>query len=249
MCLAILTLEPNRLFLAANRDEERARPSAPPRTWACDGVTVTAPIDERAGGTWLGCNDRGLFAVITNRSDLDSPAPGSVRSRGHLVREVLEAGGVDEARARVEADRTTPSAPFNLLFGEVGEVWIAARREQGETELRPVMSSLFVVSNHGDPDDDSVGEIEHAREAWAATTASNPLARGHEVLTRRANPDGLPPLLKTGAEYGTVSASVLELVAGRETRFWFADGPPHVAAFEEVERPSTRANPPTGARR
>ena len=58
--------------IAANRDEYLDRPAEPPALRFWHGRSVLAPRDVRAGGTWLGTNDAGVFAGITNR-----PTPAS----------------------------------------------------------------------------------------------------------------------------------------------------------------------------
>ena len=55
------------LLVAANRDEYLDRPAELPALRVWNGRTVLAPRDARAGGTWLGMNDAGLFAALTNR--------------------------------------------------------------------------------------------------------------------------------------------------------------------------------------
>src|SRR5512138_2523002 len=89
------------LVVAANRDEFHERPTEGPtlraasissapgaerfaRTAAGGRPTrVVAPRDLRAGGSWLGVGESGLFAAITNRR-CDQP-DASRRSRGWLV--------------------------------------------------------------------------------------------------------------------------------------------------------------------
>ena len=71
------------LVVAANRDEQYDRPSAPPQR--LDTVpTIIAGRDLRAGGTWLGINRHGLLAAMLNRRiNGGLPAPDA-RSRGLL---------------------------------------------------------------------------------------------------------------------------------------------------------------------
>ncbi|HLT35932.1 MAG TPA: NRDE family protein, partial [Enhygromyxa sp.] len=94
MCTIIAALQvwPGRpLVVAANRDEALDRPAIDPRVWAPGEVAarrVLAPRDLRAGGTWLGVNDAGLFVGITNRRAIPDPRR---RSRGELVFEALGA--------------------------------------------------------------------------------------------------------------------------------------------------------------
>ena len=104
------------LLVAANRDEFLARPASGPRVHTWHGRRVIAPIDERAGGTWLGMNDAGVFAALTNR-----PAQGldaSRRSRGLLVADAL--GRDSAARAAEAALQLAANAynPFNLFVAD-----------------------------------------------------------------------------------------------------------------------------------
>src|SRR5688500_17186994 len=69
MCLLIVLLgvDPEfPLLVASNRDERRERRAAPPGLWVGERRRVLSPRDRRAGGTWLGVNDRGMVAGITN---------------------------------------------------------------------------------------------------------------------------------------------------------------------------------------
>ena len=70
------------LVVAANRDEDLQRPAESPSLWDNDGVRVLAPLDLKAGGTWLGVNAFGVFAGLTNRA-AGSTNPDA-RSRGKL---------------------------------------------------------------------------------------------------------------------------------------------------------------------
>jgi len=87
MCVMALWLRPasdTPLVVAANRDEFRARPSAPPQALE---KGIVGGKDLRGGGTWFGVNDRGLFVAVTNRR-----APARVEasySRGLLALEAL----------------------------------------------------------------------------------------------------------------------------------------------------------------
>jgi len=87
MCLLALALGVHAdfpLVIAANRDEQWARPTLPLQAWRLpSGKTLYSGRDQEAGGTWLGFSEDGRVALLTNvRSG--SLAPGE-RSRGELV--------------------------------------------------------------------------------------------------------------------------------------------------------------------
>src|SRR5881409_1870644 len=75
------------LVIGMNRDEDRLRPAEPPQLLPGPPPLV-APRDRRAGGTWLGVNQAGLFAALSNRR---GKAAATARSRGLLMLDVLKA--------------------------------------------------------------------------------------------------------------------------------------------------------------
>lgn len=84
MCVAALVWAAHprwRLVVAANRDEFHNRPTAPLARW---DNGVIAGRDLEAGGTWLGINAKGRFALVTNFRLPGYPKPG-LASRGALV--------------------------------------------------------------------------------------------------------------------------------------------------------------------
>lgn len=104
------------LVVVANRDERLDRPSTAPERRAGE-LTVVAPRDGEAGGTWTGYNERGLFAGVTNRWT-DDPQEGE-RSRGLLVRDALDQPTAKRAARLVEREVAERSyAPFNLLVAD-----------------------------------------------------------------------------------------------------------------------------------
>jgi uncharacterized protein with NRDE domain len=90
MCvLAVIIGENGALTVAANRDESRSRPSAPPQVLdAARGIV--GGRDLKSGGTWLGLNGEGLFVAVTNRREPASKAESF--SRGQLALEALRCG-------------------------------------------------------------------------------------------------------------------------------------------------------------
>lgn len=118
MCLVTVGWQQHEdyaLVMAANRDERFDRPASPLGWWP-GAPRVLAGRDLVAGGTWLGINETGRFAVVTNyREPPGDPAP---RSRGELVSMWLTDGlPADRFERRLE-DTESAYAGFNLLFGD-----------------------------------------------------------------------------------------------------------------------------------
>src|SRR5262249_5362591 len=89
MCLVALfyrMVEDAPVVVGANRDEFYARGGEPPQLF--DGpVRMVGGRDPVAGGTWLGVNEFGVLAAVTNRRR--SEPPKERRSRGLLLRDLL----------------------------------------------------------------------------------------------------------------------------------------------------------------
>jgi uncharacterized protein with NRDE domain len=233
------------LVIAANRDEALDRPAGPPQLWPAGDVAgraVLAPRDLRAGGTWLGLNDAGLFVGITNRR---SPPDPSRRSRGELVFAALGADDHIDAHARVLGLDPRAYNPFHLLLADrrggvivwgdgerlhehplaPGIHWITERSfGAGESRRHELLGELATTLAAGPAPD-------HAR--WRSILADH---RPHHAS------DQPPPASSIGFDsmcvhaqplnYGTRSSTLIEL--GRErgdVRFLHSAGRPCESAF------------------
>src|SRR6056297_3953653 len=94
------------ILVAANREEYFDRPSLAPSIQS-GKPRVLCGIDQKAGGTWLGVNQNGLFVGICNRATT-APLFGQ-RSRGLLALDLLRCTSakkaLDKALAEVEKTR------------------------------------------------------------------------------------------------------------------------------------------------
>src|SRR4030095_1589240 len=82
------------ILVAANREEVYDRPSLVPSIQP-GKPRVLSGVDAKAGGTWLGVNQNGLFVGLCNRNRLAVPA--APRSRGALCRDLLRANSARHA--------------------------------------------------------------------------------------------------------------------------------------------------------
>ena len=131
------------LVVAANRDEFFDRPAEGPALRPSNSGEVVAPLDIRAGGTWLGINRSGVFAAVTNVSNPE-PDPAR-RSRGLLVMDVLAARSAREAAEKLESLPMGAYNPFNLFVADRRD----AHAFSYEDSLRAVPSDdgTFVIGN------------------------------------------------------------------------------------------------------
>lgn len=225
---------------AANRDEMLDRASEPParRDWEPPAV---APIDRKAGGTWIGYNAGGVFAAITNR--WSGPAGGGERSRGLLVRDVLgEHSAEDGARVVERAVERHVYDGFNLLIADANAA--VYLEWDGNLSVRNFEPGIHVVVNIGANGDYAIPAAqsdraeEQARNADGVRTVLQPepaetsadwLERATAVIS-----DHDYGVCVHGDGYGTRSSSLVRL-GGDAFEYEFAPGPPCETPYERVE--------------
>lgn len=230
------------ITVAANRDEAVDRPSDPPLQYR-DEPRAIAPRDSRAGGTWIGYNEAGVFVAITNRwVDRDGE-----RSRGQLVADCLEtqsaSKAVDHVSQAVERDSY---AGFNLVVADVERAVLL--EYDGDLRLTEFDPGVHVVVNVGangeffEPAARPTGGRKQATNAQRLRAVLE--ATNRETATewldraRRALGNHEYGVCVHGDGFGTRSASLIQLQDGNTQvdRYWFADGPPCTTGFERVDQ-------------
>lgn len=229
MCILILhhRLVPGYpVLVAANRDEARARPSAPPVVWPAGFL---APRDQRAGGTWIGVNRPGVFVGITNRSG--GPVDPGRPSRGLLVVAALGAMTARAAVARVERIAfAEPQNPFHLLIADRADAFVLTGGDG--VDARALEPGTAVLTNEHGLGELDLGDLSPPGEIDQALTTLAALCQDHGT-------HGYAPC-KHGDRYGTVSSTLIALGAdpAHPDRFAYAAGlpceSPHVALGAEL---------------
>lgn len=233
LVIAFRTGPARRLWVAANRDERRDRPWSPPQRWP-GPPALWAPVDETAGGSWLGLNAHGLFVALTNR--FGTPPDPKRDSRGALVMEALTARSSLELAQRLQPLGAGRFNPFHLFHsdGETAHVTVGTGDRIEHHALPP---GLHVVCERSYGAADEV-RAERVRERWQALG-----------LDGASQVESLAPLLRlTGAEsplhdvcvdvplwnYGTRSSLLLELDGGPGAVRWlWAGGRPDETPFTD----------------
>jgi uncharacterized protein with NRDE domain len=226
------------VLVASNRDEYYRRPSAPPtvvvpRGAACPGYV--APQDLKAGGTWMGVNDRGLFVGITNRASAEPRADRS--SRGLLVLDSLRRESADAIRADLAPARLEGVYnPFHLFCADGRSAHLTVLREDG-AETRALRPGAHVICNR-DPDDPASCKVRDLQAAVAAIDLGRPI---EELLDQLAgllsvHPHADDPLRNPCVhtpDYGTRSSTLIALGA-RQSCYRHSDGPPCEAKYQDL---------------
>ncbi len=248
MCTIVILRRPDHawpLLVAANRDEMIDRPWDPPgRHWP-DRPRIVAGRDRLAGGSWLGRNDDGVIAAVTNREGSLGPAAGK-RSRGELVLEALAHRSAREAARMLEATDTSEYRSFNMIIADRKDTyWIAARQGRRAAEVREVPPGLSMLTSK-ELNDESNPRTAFYLPKFRAAPEPQP-DRGdwsawRKLLASRefeptAGPGGAMCIV-TDTGFATVSSTLLALPrsgAGKETGVYlFAAGRPDLVPYRPV---------------
>jgi uncharacterized protein with NRDE domain len=235
------------LVIAANRDEYLDRPAEPPALRFWQGRAVLAPRDGRAGGTWLGTNEAGVFAALTNRPN---PRPdASRRSRGLLVTDALAAGSAVEAAARLSELPAGVYNPFNLVVCDARDAFVAVYEEK--PEISRLEAGAHVIGN-GDPDSrrlPKVARLLDQAETIARGTAAAALpALERACASHRSDDNPLESTCIHAGAYGTRSSTVMRRSSRPDQDvFRFSSGPPCSHTYQDFTPLLTQLDR-TGAR-
>lgn len=236
------------LIVALNRDEQYARPAAPP---ARHGAAIYG-VDLLRGGTWFGVRTSGLMVALTNRRGEALSVPGP--SRGDLVVRALNQGDVGGVTTWLNGLDARAYAGFNLVFGDARQLHLAVggfgRRR---VRTRPLHGELTLVLNDVRVGGTS-GWKRRALRGWLAPAVhgSWPDLRSllQQVLacharapaTALTEPGALPREVELALSavcvhterYGTRSSAIVRVNSEGLCEYHHAEGPPCQENFQPV---------------
>jgi uncharacterized protein with NRDE domain len=226
------------VVVAANRDEFFARPAAPPalfRSSEAGRAAFVAPQDLEAGGTWMGVNENGLFAGLTNRR-APTPRP-ELRSRGLLVKDSLGCRDTGAVLDALGPDLGGRYNPFHLLSADGQRTALVSAGAEG-VSIRELPPGIHVVGN-GDPGDSVPGKLDRVRSAAQRIDPQSPweqlASQLVEVLSDHGDPNPFENACVHSPDYGTRSSALIAVGPARRG-YWVTDGPPCRAKFTNLRR-------------
>ncbi len=146
MCLVLIAIEQHPeypIIILSNRDEFYTRPTQPAHYWQ-SSPSLFAGQDLVGGGSWLGINKKGQFALVTNYRNPNA-YDKTLLSRGVLVKDFLQ----NDIEPQTYIETIRPLAPqynlYNLIVGNLNEVIYFSNVEDKVIKLKP---GLYGLSNH-----------------------------------------------------------------------------------------------------
>jgi uncharacterized protein with NRDE domain len=233
MCLLALffgVVEDASVVVGANREEYYKRGGAPP--YLLPGpIRAVAGVDPAAGGTWLGVNEYGVLAAVTNRPKIEVPL--QPRSRGLLVRELLGCKSADAAvDYALRSLQLYAYAGANFLCADAGRAVIIQADES--VRIRPLTPGIHVMTN-SDVDDPNDPRVKYALD-WLHRRPYDSAAdcvQALRDLCAQHEPDH-PPICFRHSERGTVSSSIIVLRRSlADSTYLHAQGPPCETPYDD----------------
>ena len=235
MCLLALqykSVPEAPILVAANREEAYDRPSLIPAIQP-GKPRVLSGVDARAGGTWLGVNQNGLFVGAANRPKLFQPQ--SPKSRGLLCRELLRANSarhaVDIAMEELTANKYDG---VNFMIADYESAW--AVHGGDDANVSELDEGLNIISSYdlNDLRDERQKLARRLLTLQTLDSAVKVLAVASKAFARPSAAEGRPGMVVKGKERGTVSSTLIALgKKPRDAIFQYANGSPDTARYED----------------
>lgn len=253
MCTLVILRRPGHdwpVLIAANRDEMVERPWLPPARHWPDRPEVVAGLDEQAGGTWLGLNDRGVVAGILNRPHSLGTAPDK-RSRGEIVLDALdfaEAADAAEALSHVDA---RAYRPFNLVIADNNAAFwlrLSGDDDNNSVDCFKIAEGISMITAHDINDAIASDRTRHYLPKFKTAITPDPDAKEwsdwETLLKGNTTEDGAGPggalMIQTDFGFATTSSSLIALPSQNLTEtkpIWrFAAGRPDREAYRLVDQ-------------
>ncbi len=221
------------ILLAANREENFSRPTQYPKIQA-GTPRIVCGIDRHAGGTWLGVNQFGLLAAVTNRPKLT--LSNDLRSRGLLCRDLLDRRTARDAVDYAVKELSTGSyagANYVCADGKFAAVVYGGNRVE-VVELTPGLHTL-TSGNLDDLRDERHEFVRRMLTLHTLDSAVTFLAVASRAFSRKPDAEGRRGVALSGGQYGTVSSTLLALSRKpQHSIYQYAPGPPCDCAYDDL---------------
>ncbi|MDR0522099.1 MAG: NRDE family protein [Planctomycetaceae bacterium] len=197
------------LLIALNREEDPERPSLPPKIQS-GRPRVVCGVDQKAGGTWAGVNQYGLFCAVVNCPK--RVIPEEPKSRGILCRELLGCQNAEEALDLAQRE---------LLTGNyAGGHFLCVDRASGgavyggeEIEMEKFGPGLHILSENrlDDKRDDRQEFVRRLLTLQRIDSAISFFAVANRTFSRNPDASGKMGILVKKPNLRTVSSMVVSL--------------------------------------
>ncbi|MDO4587713.1 MAG: NRDE family protein [Planctomycetia bacterium] len=221
------------ILIALNREESYDRPFLPPRIQS-GRPRVVCGIDRKAGGTWAGVNQHGMFVAVLNcpkRNVVYDP-----RSRGLLCKELLSCRTADEAIERAVHELETGCyAGGNYLCVDLHSAGVVYGGNEIDVQLLKPGLHLLSSSRMDDREDPRQEYVRRLLTLHQLNTAVAFLATASGTFSRKPDSSGKRGIVVCEPDYGTVCSMLVSLTERTQKSIMqFANGSPAEKTYEDV---------------
>lgn len=220
------------ILVAANREETPDRVCPTPSIQS-GKPRILASFDPKTKGTYLGVNQKGMFAAAIARRKFGSSF--GTKSRSVLCREMLKASSAKSAvDLAMEHLHTGDYDGVNLVVADSESGWVIhSSTEQEVVELKPGLN----IIGHYNLDDPRDSRVSLARRLLTLQTLDSPvkfLALASKVFARGQTEPGRPSMVIRENGYQTVSSTLISLGAKpRDAIYQYSAGSPDEVKYED----------------
>lgn len=227
VCTVIGLVRPDRILLAANRDERIDRAWDPQGAWWPGRPGVIGGSDRTAGGTWMAINRDGVVATVLNRRGTLGPAVGN-RSRGELPLLALEQATAREAADTLTEVGATLWRGFNMVLADRTEAWSVKGIDYDQPQTHRLPPGVSMITAYDPNALDSPRAAYHLPHFQAAELSWDVW---HALLSDRSGGRGEPLMIVPRGGFGTVCSSFVTLPAAGRPIWLCLGGLPHTMRF------------------
>ncbi|MDO4549931.1 MAG: NRDE family protein [Planctomycetia bacterium] len=220
------------ILVAYNREEDPDRLAQGPRIQS-GRPRVICGIDRKAGGTWFGINQHGMFACAMNRPKREVPV--TPRSRGLLCRELLNSRTAREAAQVAEKELLSGNYyGVNYVCGDADyAAVIYGGYEVSVVEIKPGLH-MFTNGKMDDYNDERQEFVRRQLTLQILESSVTFLAVASKTFSKKSDEYGRRGIVRTHGEIQTVSSLLLSLpYKGHGAVLQCTAGPPSEMKYED----------------
>ena len=209
MAFLYKTAADSPILISYNREERPDRPSQAPRIQSgCP--RIICGIDRKAGGTWFGVNQHGMFVATLNAPKRELPY--SPRSRGLLCRELLNIRTPREAsETAIRELESNNYAGVNSVIGDAEQAFVIyGGQTVSMEEIKPGLH-IFSMNKMDDYYDDRQELVRRQLTLQRLDSSVTFLAIASKTFARKPTLDGRRGVVLTSGDIQTVSGILLSL--------------------------------------
>lgn len=232
----------NNWLLSTNRDEIKSREKAlPPKIHQANNLKYIAPVDGKAGGTWIGLNSAALCLTLINNYQGVNPLLNhreKAVSRGHIILGLMHLSYLTEVDISMKDLDVTQFNPFKLIGIQSNPCMIMEWSWDGQnyiTNTLPVKPHLWVSTGR-----DYKGVWNNRRSIFENFLKHNPNPGIKDIKKLHSSTYPEPGAYSIAMEFdnvASVSNAIVEISRDNIIMYYFNDKPVEWGKWEVTGLP------------